>query len=115
MRYTDYKHTPDINQLIDFNKTSLSIVLPDNTPSINPYPVSVPLNEANPGGVQMAGICFQYNNSNDISFFTDAKYAFVLKPEELRSVPPPTYQRTDQPIDPIPKTSTVQGGLSITL
>jgi len=115
MRYTDYKHTPDINQLIDFNKTSLSIVLPDNTPSINPYPISVPLSETNPGGVQMAGICFQYGNSNDISFFTDAKYAFVLKPEELRSTPPPTYQSTDQPIDPIPKTTGVQGGLSITL
>ena len=115
MRYTDYKHTPDINQLIDFNKTSLSIVLPDNTPSINPYPISVPLSETNPGGVQMAGICFQYGNSNDTSFFTDAKYAFVLKPEELRSSPPPTYQSTDQPIDPIPKTTGVQGGLTITL
>jgi hypothetical protein len=115
MRYTDYKNTPDINQLIDFNKTALSIVLPDNTPSINPYPISVPLSQTNPGGVQMSGICFQYGNANDISFFTDAKYAFVLKPEELRSTPPPTYQGTDQPIDPIPKTTSVQGGLSITL
>lgn len=115
MRYTDYKNTPDINQLIDFNKTALSIVLPDDTPSISPYPISVPLSQTNPGGVQMSGICFQYNNPNDISFFTDAKYAFVLKPEELRSTPPPTYQGTDQPIDPIPKTTSVQGGLSITL
>lgn len=115
MRYTDYKNTPDINQLIDFNKTSLSIVLPNNSHSITPYPISVPLNETNPGGVQMAGITFQNNNTNDTSFFTDAKYAFVLKPEELRATPPPTYKGTDQPIDPIPKTTTVQGGLSITL
>ena len=77
--------------------------------------MSVPLSQTNPGGVQMSGICFQYGNANDISFFTDAKYAFVLKPEELRSTPPPTYQGTDQPIDPIPKTTSVQGGLSITL
>lgn len=115
MTYTEYKNTPDITQLIDFNKTSLSIVLPDTTPTINPNPMSVPLSEANPGGVQMAGISFQNNDPNDISFFTDAKYAFVLKPEELRSTPPPSYERTEQPIDPIPVTTTVQGGLSITL
>jgi len=115
MTYTEYKNTPDINQLIDFNKTSLSIVLPDKTPTINPNPMSVPLSGTNPGGVQMAGISFQNNNTNDISFFTDAKYAFVLKPEELRSSPPPSFERTEQPIDPIPVTTSVQGGLSITL
>jgi hypothetical protein len=115
MTYTEYKNTPDITQLINFNKTSLSIVIPDKTPTINPNPMSVPLSEANPGGVQMAGISFQNNDPHDISFFTDAKYAFVLKPEELRSSPPPSYQRTEQPIDPIPVTSAVQGGLSITL
>jgi hypothetical protein len=63
----------------------------------------------------MTGISFQYNNAKDISFFTDAKYAFVLKPESLRSTPPPIYKRIDQPIDPAPKTTSVQGGLSITL
>ena len=115
MHYTDYKNTPDINQLINFNKTALSIVLPDNTSSITPYPENVPLSKTNPGGVQMAGISFQYNNANDISFFTNTKYAFVLKPENLRSTPPPTYKGVGQNIDPIPKTTTVQGGLKITL
>jgi hypothetical protein len=63
----------------------------------------------------MTGISFQYNDADDISFFTNAKYAFVLKPEKLRSTPPPTYKGIDQPIDPIPKTTNVQGGLKITL
>jgi hypothetical protein len=115
MTYNDYKNTPNIDQLIDFNRTALTVVLPDNTVSINPYPSSVPLSKTNPGGVQMAGISFEYNNPSDTSFFTDAKYAFVLKPEELRSSPPPIYKRIDQPIDPIPKTTMVQGGISITL
>jgi hypothetical protein len=115
MQYTDYKNTPDIEQLINFNKTSLSIVLPDNSGSINPLPVNIPLSETNSGGVQMTGISFQNNNEKDISFFTSAKYAFVLKPENLRASPPPTYKSIDQPIDPIPKTTNVQGGLKITL
>jgi hypothetical protein len=115
MQYTDYKNTPDITQLINFNKTALSIVLPDNVGSINPYPKNIPLSETNPGGVQMTGISFQQNNENDTTFFTNAKYAFILKPENLRSSPPPTYKSIDQPIDPIPKTTNVQGGLNITL
>jgi hypothetical protein len=115
MEYTEYRNAPNINQIIDFNRSALTVVLPDVTQTINPYPSSVPLSKTNPGGVQMTGISFQYNNAKDISFFTDAKRAFVLKPEELRSTPPPIYKRIDQPIDPIPKTTGVQGGLSITL
>ena len=115
MQYTDYKNTPDITQLINFNKTALSIVLPDDNGSINPQPLNISLSETNPGGVQMTGISFQYNNAKDISLFTESKYAFILKPEILRSSPPPTYNSTEQPIDPIPKTTSVQGGLKITL
>ena len=115
MTYNDYKNAPNITQLIDFNRTALTIVLPDNTGTINPYPTNTPISKTNSGGVQMTGISFQYNNAKDISFFTDAKYAFILKPEGLRSTPPPIYKRIDQPIDPIPKTTSVQGGLKITL
>jgi hypothetical protein len=75
----------------------------------------VDLSKTNSAGVQMSGIVFQNNNTNDITFFTDAKYAYVLKPPELRSSPPPVYETTYQPIDPKPLTTTVQGGLSITL
>jgi hypothetical protein len=115
MSFDQYKNTPDINQLIDFNKTGLCMVLPNISTGITPYPVSIDLSITNQGGVQMSGISFQNNNPNDYKFFTDAKYAYVLKPESLRSTPPPTYAPTDQPIDPIPKTTMVQGGLSITI
>jgi hypothetical protein len=63
----------------------------------------------------MSGIVFQNNDANDTTFFTDAKYAFVLKPPELRATPPAVYETTYQPIDPKPATTSVQGGLEITL
>ena len=113
--FYDFINTPDIDTLINFNKTSLSIVLPNNSTSVPPAPISVDLSKTNSAGVQMSGIVFQNNDTNDISFFTDAKYAYVLKPPELRASPPPVYETTYQPIDPKPLTTPVQGGLSITL
>lgn len=115
MTYNDFINTPDIDTLINFNKTSLSVVLPNISTSVPPSPVTVNISKTNSAGVQMSGIVFQNNDANDTTFFTDAKYAFVLKPAELRSTPPAVYETTYQPIDPKPATTSVQGGLEITL
>jgi hypothetical protein len=115
MNYTEFINTPDIDTLINFNKSSLSVVLPNISTSVPPSLVSANISKTNSAGVQMSGIVFQNNEPSDTSFFTDAKYAFVLKPAELRSTPPAVYETTYQPIDPKPATTGVQGGLSITL
>lgn len=115
LSYTDFINTPDIDTLINFNKSSLSIVLPNKSTTMPPSQVSVNISKTNSAGVQMSGIVFQNNEPSDTKFFTDAKYAFVLKPPELRSSPPAVYETTQQPIDPKPVTTGVQGGLSITL
>jgi hypothetical protein len=98
MREYDFynvKNNPDINELTDFNRRAMTIVVPDNGPS-----------PANPNGIicrasgcQMVAIRYQLVDNylmENALFFDRAGYAFALKPVELRyqpvTVPAPTPQ-----------------------
>jgi len=98
MREYDYynvKNNPDINELTDYNKNGMTIVLPDNGP--NPSNPSGLLCRAS--GCQMVAMRYQLVDNflmENALFFDRGGYAFVLKPSELRyhpvTVPAPTPQ-----------------------
>lgn len=86
LHYYDIKYTPDMNELIEFNKQNMTIGMPDK--GSNPEnPSSVVMREM---GCQLLGMRYQKIDTNieenDI-FFDDNGYAFVLKPEKLRYIP----------------------------
>ena len=98
MRSYDFyniKNNPDINELTEFNKLGMTIVLADSGS-----------NPANPSGIisracgcQMVAMRYQLVDNNimeNASFFDNAGYAFALKPMNLRyevvTVPAPTPQ-----------------------
>ena len=86
LHYYDIKYSPDLNELIEFNKQNMTIGMPDK--GSNPEnPSSVVMRET---GCQLLGMRYQYIDvnveENDI-FFDENGYAFVLKPEHLRYVP----------------------------
>jgi hypothetical protein len=91
MREYDFynvKNNPDINELTEYNKLGMTIVLPDSGS-----------NPANPSGIiSRACGCQMVANSlmENASFFDRAGYAFALKPANLRyevvTVPAPTPQ-----------------------
>lgn len=86
LHYYDVKYSPDMNELIEFNKQNMTIAMPDK--GSNPEnPSSIVLRET---GCQMLGMRYQYIDTNveenDV-FFDEKGYAFVLKPEELRYIP----------------------------
>ena len=82
---SEVKYTPDFNELKQYNKKNMTLELPD-----------VSSNDTNPSaalamkyGVQMIGMCYQNYDSNlefYETFFANAGYSFVLKPEPLRYV-----------------------------
>lgn len=82
-RYTDVKNISDLNELQEYNKKSMTIVLPDK--QINPpNPSGILCREA---GCQMVAMRYQFVDSyleENALFFDDTGYAFVLKPENLR-------------------------------
>ena len=96
--YYDVKNNPDINELIDFNKTGMTIVRPDSGS-----------NPSNPSGIvcrgsgcQMVAMRYQLVDNylmDNTEFFDTVGYAFVLKPADLRNqivtVPPPAEQNPD--------------------
>jgi hypothetical protein len=98
MREYDFynvKNNPDMNELIEFNRRGLTIVLPNN--GTNPENPSGIVSRAN--GCQMVAIRYQLVDNNlmeNTGFFDRAGYAFALKPAELRyqpvTVPSPTPQ-----------------------
>ena len=86
MREYDYynvKNNPDINELTDYNKRGMTIVVPNN--GVNP---------SNPCGIicrasgcQMVAMRYQYVDNYLIEnalFFDRSRYAFALKPAALR-------------------------------
>jgi hypothetical protein len=86
LHYYDIKYSPDLNELIEFNKQNMTIGMPDK--GSNPEnPSSVVMRET---GCQLLGMRYQYIDvnveENDI-FFDENGYAFVLKPEHLRYIP----------------------------
>lgn len=93
--FYDIKNNPDINELIDYNKRGMTIVLPDNDsdPS-NPNGII-----SMASGCQMVTMRYQLVDNNlmqNTLFFDRAGYAFSLKPPDLRykpvTVPAPTPQ-----------------------
>ena len=86
LHYYDIKYTPDMNELIAFNKQNMTIGMPDK--GSNPEnPSSIVMREM---GVQLLAMRYQKIDTNieenDI-FFEENGYAFVLKPEKLRYIP----------------------------
>jgi hypothetical protein len=86
LNYNEVKQTPDMQELIQYNKKNMTIVFPD--PGVNPPNISSLL--VREMGCQMPAMRFQmvdqYLEENAV-FFDNAGYAFVLKPEKLRYVP----------------------------
>jgi hypothetical protein len=86
LRFHDVKYTPDMQELIEFNKKNISIVLPDLSASSKNPSSSLSLNY----GCQLVALSFQsYDASLEYynEMFDTAGSAFVLKPLELRYVP----------------------------
>jgi len=86
LHYYDIKYTPDMNELIAFNKQNMTIGMPDK--GSNPdNPSSIVMREM---GVQLLAMRYQKIDTNieenDI-LFDENGYAFVLKPEKLRYIP----------------------------
>lgn len=86
LTYYNTQYTPDMNELIEYNKKNMTIVIPDNKP-----------NPENPSGIicramgcQMMAIRYELEDThlqeNEI-FFNGKGYSFILKPEELRYKP----------------------------
>lgn len=93
VRYSDgVKYTPDIDELIDFNKKCMTLVLPDLSETNANYSAQL----AWTCGCQFAAMCFQNFDTNMevySALFAKKGSAFALKPEALRyipvTVPPP--------------------------
>jgi len=86
LHYYDIKYSPDMNELIEFNKQNMTIGMPDKgTDPENPS--SVVMRET---GCQLLGMRYPKIDvnieENDI-FFDENGYAFVLKPAKLRYIP----------------------------
>jgi len=84
--YYDVKYTPDINELIEFNKLGMTIGLPDK--GTNPSnPSAVVLRETGSQMIAMRYELIDVNVEESDAFFNTNGYAFVLKPERLRYIP----------------------------
>jgi len=86
LHYYDIMYAPDMNELIDYNKLSMTIGMPDK--GSNPdNPSSLTMRAY---GCQLLAIRYQVIDTNleeNNMFFDEQGHAFVLKPEKLRYVP----------------------------
>ena len=86
LHYYDIKYTPDLQELIQFNKQNITIGMPDKGASPD-NPSSIVMREC---GCQLLAMRYQLMDTevdeNNI-FFDENGYAFVLKPERLRYIP----------------------------
>jgi hypothetical protein len=96
--YYDVKNNPDINELQEYNKKNMSIVIPDKG-SNPPNPSGILCREA---GCQMVALRYQYVDSflaENNNFFNNCAYAFCLKPARLRyqeiTIAEPTPQKPE--------------------
>jgi hypothetical protein len=86
LHYYDIQYTPDMNELIEYNKQNMTIGMPDKG-SDPANPNSVVMREM---GIQMLAMRYQEIDTNveeNDALFNENGYAFVLKPEKLRYVP----------------------------
>jgi hypothetical protein len=84
--FYDVKNNHDTQELTEYNKRDMTIVLPDK--GVNPINPSALLCRAY--GCQMIAMRYQLVDNflmENNSFFDNAGYAFCLKPENLRYVP----------------------------
>jgi hypothetical protein len=98
LKFYDVKNNPDINELTEFNRQGMTIVIPDNGSS-PPNPSAMICRAS---GCQMIAMRYQLVDNNlmeNTLFFDRAGYAFSLKPINLRyepiTVPAPTQQNPE--------------------
>jgi hypothetical protein len=97
LSYNDIIHTPDMDEMIDFNKKNMTIGYPNLSYQSKNYNSSIMMQY----GVQMPAMCFQTNDSFLTAYntlFEQTGYAFLLKPLKLRYVPVTVEEAP--PIDP---------------
>lgn len=86
LHYYDIINTPDMVELIGYNKLNITIGMPDKGSNpLNPSSLTM-----RTYGVQMLAMRYQSVETNleeNDMFFDEAGHAFVLKPEKLRYVP----------------------------
>jgi len=86
LHYYDIKYTQSMNELIDFNKQNMTIGMPDK--GADPEnPSAIVMREM---GCQLLAMRYSEIDTNieeNIIFFDNNGYAFVLKPENLRYIP----------------------------
>lgn len=83
LSYNDVVYTPDMDELIDYNKKNLTITYPNLSYKSSNYNSSITMQY----GAQMSCMCFQTKDSflqAYITLFNQAGHAFLLKPENLR-------------------------------
>ena len=87
LQYYDVKNTPDLNELETFNKTNMTIVIPNIS-------VSNPENSngmvCRESGCQFIAMRYQSNDEflkEQLNYFNEYGSSFVLKPEHLRDIP----------------------------
>ncbi len=93
--FFNVKNTPSAEELITFNKTAMTFVLPD----LSTEPININFGISDAYGCQMTCMCFQLEDSKLIGYnkmFNDEGTAFILKPEELR-------EKLEYIADPIPQ------------
>ena len=86
LRNYNVKFTPDMNELIDYNKKQMTLTMPDLSSSDNNSPASLHMKY----GCQFVGMCYQnYDAHMEFyeTFFAEQKSAFALKPANLRYIP----------------------------
>ena len=86
LNYYDIINSPDMEELIGYNKLNMTIGMPDkgNNP-LNPSSITM-----RTYGIQLLALRYQYVDTNleeNDAFFNEAGHAFVLKPEKLRYIP----------------------------
>ena len=94
LRYKDVEYGPDKDELIEFNRTNMTIVLPDNASRNNNYSSALVMTY----GCQMIGMSFQrydHNMKFYMNMFDTAGSAFIKRPAtylyvpEFIDIPPP--------------------------
>jgi len=84
-RYSDFKNNSDVNELFQYNKNAMTIILPDD--DVNPNnPDSELCRES---GCQMVAMRYQYNDNNlkkDTTFFNDCGHAFCIKTDDRKEL-----------------------------
>jgi hypothetical protein len=86
LSYNEIAYTPDMDELISFNKKNMTIGYPNLSYQSSNFNSSTSMQY----GVQMNAMCFQTNDSNLQAYnmlFDRAKKAFILKPKKYRYIP----------------------------